>query len=286
MPAEISPKPTSQPIKNVLSIGGSDPSGGAGIQADLKTFAANGVYGMAVITALTAQNTRGVAAIHCPDAGSIEEQINCLFEDIQPDAVKIGMLANTDIIHRVATRLKYYQARNIIVDPVMLSSSGQALLDPAALHSLREQLLPIATLCTPNLDEAVGLLNSGAITAKLPRTSNEMLDLARQLHSLVHCPILVKGGHLPGEECPDVLIDSDAAKHWFRHQRIATANLHGTGCTLSAAIAANLARNSADLPGAVEKAKVYLSRALASADDLNVGTGAGPLHHCVNMCYL
>lgn len=282
-PSPIKPCSTGSAIKNVLSIGGSDPSGGAGIQADLKTFAANGVYGMAIITALTAQNTRGVAAIHCPDAGFVEEQINCLFEDIQPDAVKIGMLANAATIHRVATRLKHYQARNIIIDPVMLASSGQRLLDPDALESLLQELLPIATLCTPNLEEAVTLLHSGSNSANLPRTRDEMLDIARQLSALTQCPILLKGGHLPGNQCPDVLIDSADSSHWFNSQRIATPNLHGTGCTLSAAIAAHLAQCSDDLTESVARAKVYLSSALASADELSVGAGPGPLHHCADL---
>ena len=266
------------PIKNVLSIGGSDPSGGAGIQADLKTFAANGVYGMAIISALTAQSTRGVKAIHCPDPGFVEAQIDCLFDDIQPAAVKIGMLANADIISRVAARLKHYQARNIIIDPVMLASSGQRLLDPAAMETLIHELLPIAKLYTPNLDEGVCLLST-----KLPESRQDMLIMAEQLQALGQCPVLLKGGHLPGSESPDVLVNKAASSHWFSIRRIDTPNKHGTGCTLSAAIAANLANNCDDLIDAVRKAKNYLMLALTGSRELDVGNGSGPLHHFVDL---
>lgn len=266
------------PIKNVLSIGGSDPSGGAGIQADLKTFAAHGVYGMAIISALTAQNTRGVKAIHCPDPGFVEAQIDCLFDDIQPAAVKIGMLANADIIRRVAARLKHYRASNIVVDPVMLSSSGQRLLDPDAVDTLIHELLPIARLYTPNLDEGACLLRT-----KRPESRQDMLIMAEQLQALGQCSALLKGGHLPGSESPDVLVDKVASSHWFCSRRIDTPNKHGTGCTLSAAIAANLACNTADLVNAVKRAKNYLTLALSGAGELDVGTGAGPLHHFVDL---
>jgi len=261
-------------IKNVLSIGGSDPSGGAGIQADLKTFAANGVYGMAVITALTAQNTRGVKATHCPDPDFIEAQIDCLFEDIQPAAVKIGMLGNAEIIRRVAARLKHYRARNIVVDPVMLASSGQHLLEPSALEVLIHELLPLASLYTPNLDEGACLLDT-----KPPGSRKEMLHMAEYLQSLSQSPVLLKGGHLSGDESPDLLVNSSADVHWFSCQRINTINQHGTGCTLSAAIAANLAKSNESLNGAVLKAKNYLTTTLSNADKLSVGSGPGPLHH-------
>ena len=265
------------PIKNVLSIGGSDPSGGAGIQADLKTFAANGVYGMAVISALTAQNTRGVKAIHCPDPGFVEAQIDCLFDDIQPAAVKIGMLANANIIRRVAARLKHYRASNIVVDPVMLSSSGHRLLNPDAVETLVHELLPIARLYTPNLDEGVCLLGT-----KPPNSRQDMLLMAEQLQALGQCPVLLKGGHLPGSESPDVLMDKAASSHWFTSRRINIPHTHGTGCTLSAAIAANLAGNN-DIIDAIIKAKNYLSIALIGAKGLNVGTGTRPLHHFVDL---
>ena len=265
-------------IKNVLSIGGSDPSGGAGIQADLKTFAANGVYGMAVITALTAQNTRGVNAIHCPDPGFIEAQIDCLFEDIQPAAVKIGMLANAEIIRRVAARLKHYRARNIVVDPVMLASSGQRLLEPSALEVLIHELLPLASLYTPNLDEGACQLDT-----KPPGSRKEMLHMAKHLQSLSQSPVLLKGGHLPGDESPDLLVENSADVHWFTCQRVHTNNKHGTGCTLSAAIAAHLAQNNGNVSIAITKAKHYLSRALAGSNELKVGTGPGPLHHFVDL---
>jgi hydroxymethylpyrimidine/phosphomethylpyrimidine kinase len=269
--------PTSA-IKNVLSIGGSDPSGGAGIQADLKTFAANGVYGMAIISALTAQSTRGVKAIHCPDPGFVEAQIDCLFDDIQPAAVKIGMLANADIISRVAARLKHYRARNIVIDPVMLASSGQRLLDPAAIDTLIHELLPLASLYTPNLDEGACLLDT-----QPPSSRQEMLTMAEYLQPLGRCPVLLKGGHLPGDESPDVLIDNAANSHWFSSKRINTVNKHGTGCTLSAAIAVNLAHNNTDLINVVTKAKNYLTLALRGSNELDVGNGSGPLHHFVDL---
>lgn len=269
--------PTSA-IKNVLSIGGSDPSGGAGIQADLKTFAANGVYGMAVITALTVQSTRGVKAIHCPDPGFVEAQIDCLFDDIQPAAVKIGMLANADIISLVAARLKHYRAQNIVLDPVMLASSGQRLLEPDAVETLVHELLPLASLYTPNLDEGACLLGT-----KPPSSRKEMLTMAQYLQPLGRCPVLLKGGHLPGDESPDVLIDSAANSHWFSSRRINTPNKHGTGCTLSAAIAANLARNNNDLIDAVTNAKKYLTLTLRGSNELGVGTGSGPLNHFVDL---
>jgi len=261
-----------------LSIGGSDPSGGAGIQADLKTFAANGVYGMAIITALTAQSTRGVKAIHYPDPGFIEAQIDCLFEDIQPAAVKIGMLGNRVIISRVAARLKHYRARNIVIDPVMLSSSGQRLLDPAALETLVCELLPLARVYTPNLDEGACLLGS-----KPPVTKEEMLTMATRLQILGQSPVLLKGGHLSADESPDLLVDGSGDKHWFTLQRIPTPNNHGTGCTLSAAIAANLANDNRTLSDAVSRAKNYVSATLAGAKALNVGVGPGPLHHFVDL---
>ncbi len=266
-------QPTSA-IKNVLSIGGSDPSGGAGIQADLKTFAANGVYGMAIITALTAQNTRGVKAIHCPDPGFVEAQIDCLFEDIQPAAVKIGMLANGAIISRVAARLKHYRARNIVIDPVMLASSGQALLDPGAMDTLVHELLPLASLYTPNLTEGAYLLDTQA-----PSSREEMLAMAKDLQSLKLGPVLLKGGHLPGAESPDLLLDGSTDVQWFTCQRINTKNNHGTGCTYSAAIASHLAHSGEDLNGAITKAKDYVTASLLHADELCLGSGPGPLHH-------
>ena len=271
------PEPISR-IKNVLSIGGSDPSGGAGIQADLKTFASNRVYGMAIITALTAQSTRGITAIHYPDPGFIEAQIDCLFEDIQPAAVKIGMLGNREIISRVAARLKHYRARNIVVDPVMLSSSGQRLLDPSALDVLVRELLPLARLYTPNLDEGACLLG-----AKPPATKEDMLAMATRLQTLGQSPVLLKGGHLSADESPDLLVDGSGHKRWFTCQRIPANNNHGTGCTLSAAIAANLADDNRTLNDAVSRAKNYVSVTLAGANALNVGAGPGPLHHFVDL---
>ncbi|MBX5012087.1 bifunctional hydroxymethylpyrimidine kinase/phosphomethylpyrimidine kinase [Rhizobium lentis] len=258
-------------IRNVLSIAGSDPSGGAGIQADLKAFSARGVYGMAVLTALTAQNTQGVTGVHLVPPQFVADQINAVFADVRVDAVKIGMIANAGIAEAVAAALG--DRRGIIVlDPVMIAKGGAALLAPEAVDVLTRRLLPLATLLTPNLPEAAALL-------RLPVATNraEMAAQAERLRALGPAAVLVKGGHLDGDESPDVLATADGL-YWFEARRVPTKNTHGTGCTLSSALAAELAKG-ASTDEAVSIAKDYLAGAVASAGKLSVGSGHGPVQH-------
>lgn len=259
-------------IPNALSIAGSDPSGGAGIQADLKTFSALGVYGMAALSGLTAQNTRGVTAIQPLPPAFVAAQIDAVFEDIRVDAVKLGMLGDADVVTAVAERLRHWQARSVVLDPVMVAKSGAALLVESAVERVRTELLPLATIITPNLPEAGALLASES-PADLPA----MREAARALHALGPAWVLLKGGHLPSEDCTDVLYDGRAFTE-FPARRIATASTHGTGCTLSAAIAASLARGL-PVPQAVGAAKEYLTAAIAAAGALSVGHGHGPVQH-------
>jgi len=262
--------PTTIPI--VLAIAGSDPSGGAGIQADLKTFSALGAYGGAVLTALTAQNTRGVTGIHNVPPEFVALQIDTVFADLRVDAVKIGMISTADIARAVAASLRRASARNVVLDPVMIAKSGHALLDPSAVAALREELVPLATVITPNLPEAGVLLD-----AKMPATLAEMRDAARALHRLGPAYVYVKGGHLAGDESPDLLYDG-ATFVELPANRVQTANTHGTGCTLSSAIAALLPQRT-DVRRAVADAKAYLTAAIAASDQLQVGSGHGPVHH-------
>ncbi len=262
----------SRAIPNVLSIAGSDPSGGAGIQADLKTFAALGVYGMAAISGLTAQNTRGVSAIQPLPPAFIAAQIDAVFDDIRVDAVKLGMLGDTDVVTAVADCLRRWRPPLIVLDPVMAAKSGAALLAESAVERLRRELLPLATVITPNLPEAGTLLDTPS-PADLPA----MRKAARALHALGPAWVLLKGGHLPGEDCTDLLYDGREFVE-FPGRRIATQNTHGTGCTLSAAIAAGLAHGLA-MPRAGADAKAYLTAAIAAADSLDVGHGHGPVQH-------
>ena len=259
-------------IPNALSIAGSDPSGGAGIQADLKTFSALGLYGMAALGGLTAQNTRGVTAIQPLPAAFVAAQIDAVFEDIRVDAVKLGMLGDADVVATVADRLRHWQARNIVLDPVMVAKSGAALLADSAIERVRTDLLPLATVVTPNLPEAGALL-----ACEPPADLPAMREAARALHALGPAWVLLKGGHLPGEDCTDVLYDGHTFTE-FPARRIATASTHGTGCTLSAAIAAGLAQGLA-VPQAVAQAKEYLTAAIAAAGALAVGHGHGPVQH-------
>ena len=261
---------------NVLSIAGSDPSGGAGIQADLKTFGALGCYGMAVITALTAQNTRGVTAIHTPPADFIAHQIDAIFADIAVAAVKIGMLATPEIVEVVSERLARHRATNIVIDPVLVATSGDSLGAPGIVDAMRRHLLPLATLLTPNGPEAAALTGRGE-----PLTSTDLEALARRLHDDGCRAVLVKGGHLAGAMAEDVLVDQSGART-FSATRVATRNSHGTGCTLSSAIAAHLAQGF-DLAAAIEAAKQYLTGALMHADELSVGGGRGPVNHFWNI---
>jgi len=259
-------------IPIALSIAGSDPSGGAGIQADLKTFSALGAYGAAVITALTAQNTRGVTGIHNVPPDFVALQIDTVFADLRVDAVKIGMISTADIARAVATSLRRAAARNVVLDPVMTAKSGHALLDPTAVAALREELVPLATVITPNLPEAGALLG-----AEMPTTLAEMRDAARALRRLGAAYVYLKGGHLGGDESPDLLYDGTTMVE-LSARRIETAHTHGTGCTLSSAIAALLPQRP-DVRRAAEDAKAYLTAAIAASDQLRVGSGHGPVHH-------
>ena len=255
-----------------LTIAGSDSSGGAGIQADLKTFAALGVYGASVLTALTAQNTQKVTAIHDVPADFIAAQIDAVFSDLSIGAVKIGMLSRAASIEAVARGLVRHKANNIVLDPVMIASSGDRLLAPDAVGALRRLLIPRALVVTPNLPEAAALTG-----ASLARNEEEMEVQAREILTLGARNVLIKGGHGQGDESVDLLIGQGEVVR-LAVKRIATKNTHGTGCTLSSAIAAGLAKGR-DLIAATQDAKAYVTAAIAAADKLEVGHGHGPLHH-------
>jgi hydroxymethylpyrimidine/phosphomethylpyrimidine kinase len=264
-------------IRNVLSIAGSDPSGGAGIQADLKAFSARGTYGMAVLTALTAQNTRGVMAIQALPPDFVRAEIDAVFADIRVDAVKIGMIANAEIAGTVADALAPYAGRiPVVLDPVMVAKGGSPLLAPDAMEAVIGRLLPLATLVTPNLPEAAALLGEPEAT-----TREEMAEQAGRLLRRGPKAVLVKGGHLETEDSPDVLAEASGLT-WLEGKRIATRNTHGTGCTLSSAIAAELAKD-ASMVSAVTVAKDYLAKAIAASGLLDVGSGHGPVHHFVEL---
>ena len=255
-------------MKTALTIAGSDSSGGAGIQADIKTMTANGVYAMSAVTALTAQNTTGVYGILESTPEFLASQLDCIFTDIFPDAVKTGMVSSTGLIQVIADKLKQYQARNIVVDPVMIATSGSRLISEEAVEALKSQLLPLAAVLTPNIPEAEvlsGLTISG---------SEDMERAAREVGERYGCAVLCKGGH-DLIDANDLLWQDGSCK-WFCGRRIHNPNTHGTGCTLSSAIASNLAKGC-DLETAVERAKIYLSGALSSMLDL--GAGSGPLDH-------
>jgi hydroxymethylpyrimidine/phosphomethylpyrimidine kinase len=263
-------------IPNTLTIAGMDPSGGAGILADIKAMSALGAYGCAVVAALTAQNTQAVTDISPVNPEFVRAQIDTLFADIDIHAVKLGMLGQTGIIEVVADRLGHYQPPHLVLDPVMVSKSGDLLLEQKAIGALREQLLPLATLLTPNLPEAGVLLEMRSV-----ETVREMRRVAERLRNLMthggHRWVLVKGGHLPGNDTIDVLHDGDKMLE-LPGRRIPTRNTHGTGCTLSAAITALLPQMN-DVPALTKRAKDYLVQAIAHADALNVGQGHGPVHH-------
>lgn len=258
-------------IPNILSIAGSDPSGGAGIQADIKAISANGGYAMAAITALTAQNTTGVQGVELVTPTFITAQIRTVREDIRIDAVKIGMLANAAIIQAVADALAGLDAP-IVVDPVMVAKGGDRLLATEAVTALRDILLPLASIITPNLPEAADLLGTDPAT-----TRPEMADQAASLLALGPKAVLLKGGHLESGDSPDLLCTTQAS-HWLEGPRHRTANTHGTGCTLSSALATQLALLGDPLP-ASEAAKAYVASAIRGADALNVGHGHGPTDH-------
>lgn len=259
-----------------LTIAGSDSGGGAGIQADLKTFSALGCYGMSVITALTAQNTVGVHAIHPVPADFIADQLSAVIADIGADAVKIGMLHSPAVIQVVAKGLRAHQPPHQVLDPVMVAKSGDRLLQEEAIAALKAELLPLADLITPNLPEAYGLVGQDPDPA--PETE-AMRELCRELAGMGPPAVLLKGGHLGGENSPDLLYLREEDRFLrFEAERIQTANTHGTGCTLSSAIAAHLARGE-DLATAVEKGKFYLTAALKAGADYRLGAGHGPVHH-------
>ena len=259
-------------MKTALTIAGSDCSGGAGIQADIKTMMANGVYAMSAITALTAQNTTGVTAIMEVPAHFLEQQLDCIFTDIRPDAVKIGMISSPELIEVTARKLKEYQARNIVVDPVMVATSGAELAGKSAVEAMKEWLLPLATVTTPNIPEAQ-ILAGMQIHKK-----EDMCLAAEQISRSYGCSVLCKGGHSL-EDASDVLA-KEGRICWFNGRRIDNPNTHGTGCTLSSAIAAGLAREMT-LEDAIKQAKDYLSGALEAMLDL--GAGSGPLDHGYRM---
>lgn len=255
-------------IKTALTIAGSDSSGGAGIQADIKTMTMNGVYAMSAITALTAQNTTGVRAILESTPEFLKQQIDAVFEDIVPDAVKIGMVASSELICVIADRLKHYNAKNIVVDPVMVSTSGSSLMKTNALKTLINELLPLATLVTPNIPEAEILADISI------KTEQDMEKAAKIIGDSYNCSVLLKGGHNINNA--NDLLYSDCIMQWFTGERIDNPNTHGTGCTLSSAIASNLAKGFT-LTESVQRAKDYISQALSA--QLDLGKGSGPMLH-------
>ncbi len=259
-------------METALSIAGSDSSGGAGIQADIKTMTMNGVYAMTAITALTAQNTTGVRAIQEVSPAFLKAQIDAVFEDIFPDAVKIGMVASSDLIKVIAERLRFYELGNIVVDPVMVATSGSSLMKTDAVKTLCQELLPLAMVVTPNIPEAQ-ILAEQEITDE-----NDMLAAAKAIGDRYGCAVLLKGGHSVSDANDLLYVDDEFL--WFYGKRINNPNTHGTGCTLSSAIAANLAKGYG-LEAAVERAKAYISGALAAMLDL--GHGSGPMNHAFDL---
>ena len=255
-------------MKTALTIAGSDCSGGAGIQADIKTMTMNGVYAMSAITALTAQNTTGVRAIQESTPNFLKQQLDAIFEDIFPDSVKIGMVSSSELISVIADRLKYHKAKNIVVDPVMVATSGSALMKTDAVETLTKELLPIATLVTPNIPEAE-VLSELAI-----ETKEDMEKTAKVIGDAHNCAVLLKGGHNINDA--NDLLYADREYYWFEGKRIDNHNTHGTGCTLSSAIASNLAKGFA-LTESVQRAKEYISSALSA--QLDLGQGSGPMMH-------
>lgn len=255
-------------MKTALTIAGSDCSGGAGIQADLKTMTMNGVYGMSAITALTAQNTTGVKSIQEATPEFLKDQLEAVFEDIFPDAVKIGMVSSSELIHVIADQLRAYKAHNIVVDPVMVATAGSALIQTDAVQTMAKELLPLADLVTPNIPEAE-VLSGMTIGSK-----EDMQTAAKRMGDRYGCAVLLKGGHSINDA--NDLLYTQGELHWFEGKRIDNPNTHGTGCTLSSAIASNLAKGFS-LAESVQRAKEYISGALAAMLDL--GKGSGPMKH-------
>jgi len=259
-------------MKKALSIAGSDCSGGAGIQADIKTMTMNGVFAMSAVTALTAQNTLGVYAIQESTPEFLKQQLDAVFEDIFPDAVKIGMVSSSGLIEVIAEKLKFYDAKNIVVDPVMVATAGSALMKTDAIQTLIDKLLPLSTVITPNIPEAQ-VLSGFTITNK-----DEMEKAAKYIGDTYGCAVLLKGGHSINDA--NDLLYSDGKMVWFEGERIDNPNTHGTGCTLSSAIASNLAKGFT-LEESIKRAKEYIQGALAAM--LNLGKGSGPLNHAFSI---
>ena len=255
-------------MRTALTIAGSDSSGGAGIQADIKTMMANGVFAMSAITALTAQNTTGVEAILNATPEFLGQELDCIFTDIYPDAVKIGMVSDKDLICMIAAKLKQYDAKNVVVDPVMVATSGARLISEDAIETLKAELFPLAKILTPNIPETEELTGMKITSAA------DMEVAAKKISETYHCAVLCKGGHKLNDA--NDLLWSEGKGRWFSGKRIDNPNTHGTGCTLSSAIASNLAKGF-DLETSVERAKDYISGALAAMLDL--GKGSGPMDH-------
>lgn len=259
-------------MRTALTIAGSDSSGGAGIQADIKTMTMNGVFAMSAITALTAQNTTGVQGIYEVSPDFLGQQIDSVFSDIRPDAVKIGMVSSTRLIDAIADKLSGYHAQNIVVDPVMVATSGSKLISDDAIYALKERLLPMATVLTPNIPEAE------VLSGMEVKSSEDMIAAAKAISDTYHCAVLCKGGHQLNDA--NDLLYRGGSYRWFNGKRIDNPNTHGTGCTLSSAIASNLAKGY-DLDTAVERAKAYISGALGAMLDL--GAGSGPMNHAFDL---
>ena len=259
-------------MRTALSIAGSDSSGGAGIQADIKTMTANGVYAMTAITALTAQNTTGVTGIMEVTPEFLAQQLDSIFTDIRPDAVKIGMVSSSALIHIIAEKLKEYKAENIVVDPVMVATSGSKLISDDAIETLKTCLMPLSSILTPNIPEAE------VLSGMKVETEEEMILAAKKISETFHCAVLCKGGHQLNDA--NDLLYRDGEYKWFHGKRIQNPNTHGTGCTLSSAIASNLAKGYS-MDESVKRAKDYISEALEAMLDL--GKGSGPMKHCFNI---
>lgn len=259
-------------MKTALTIAGSDSSGGAGIQADIKTMTANGVFAMSAVTALTAQNTTGVTDIQEATPAFLAAELDAVFTDIFPDAVKIGMVSSAELIRVIAEKLRHYGAKHIVVDPVMVATSGARLLREDAVDAMKECLLPLAEVLTPNIPEAEILAGMEI------RTAEDMTTAARIISEQYGCAVLCKGGHQLNDA--NDLLWKDGQARWFMGRRIDNPNTHGTGCTLSSAIASNLAKGY-DLAASVERAKAYLSGALAA--QLDLGRGSGPMDHMFDL---
>lgn len=259
-------------MKTALTIAGSDCSGGAGIQADIKTMTMNGVYAMSAITALTAQNTTGVSSILEATAEFLADQLDMIFTDIRPDAIKIGMVSNSELIKTIVDKLTFYKADKIVVDPVMMATSGADLMQSEAVMTMKNCLLPIAILATPNIPEAE------VLSGMKIENEDDMVQAAIHINQTYGCAVLVKGGHNINDA--NDLLCADGKIKWFYGKRIDNPNTHGTGCTLSSAIAANLAKGF-DLETSVQRAKDYISNALSA--QLDLGQGSGPMNHAFNL---